>query len=79
MIDLTERLCEMAHETFGIDMQEMRDGTSFEELGVDSLALIEFTIDIQREFDVLIDDGELKAHLTIADTAELLASRGLAA
>ncbi|MGI9100235.1 MAG: acyl carrier protein [Solirubrobacteraceae bacterium] len=79
MTELQERLQTMANETFGVDVQAMRDGASYEEMGVDSLMLIEFAIDMQREFDMPMEDGELKAKFTIAETAELLTSKGAAA
>jgi len=79
MTQLEERLQVMANETFGMDIQAMRDGASFVELGIDSLALIEFTLDLQREFDVPMDEGEVRADFTIASTAELLAGKGAAA
>jgi acyl carrier protein len=78
MTELQERLYKMAHDTFGADSQAMRDGASFEELDIDSLALIEFTIDIQREFEVPIVEGQLKSDFTVADLAELLSSMGVA-
>jgi acyl carrier protein len=79
MTQLEERLQVMANETFGMDIEAMRDGKSFVELGIDSLALIEFTLDLQREFDVPMDEGEVRADFTIASTAELLAAKGAAA
>jgi acyl carrier protein len=79
MTQLEERLQTMANETFGLDVQAMREGKSFVELGVDSLALIEFTLDLQREFEVPMSEGEVRADFTIASTAELLAGKGAAA
>ncbi len=79
MTELQERIQTIANDTFGVDKQAMRDGASFEEMGVDSLMLIEFGIDMQREFDVPIAEGDLKPKFTIAETAELLVSKGAAA
>jgi acyl carrier protein len=79
MTELEDRLQVMANTTFGVDIAAMQGDATFAEFGVDSLALIEFSIDMQREFNVPLEDGEVTSTFTIATTAELLESKGVAA
>jgi acyl carrier protein len=71
-------LVEVSRDSFGVPVDELAGGATFEMVGLDSLALIEFTLVLQREFGVPMKDDDLTADQTIDDVATLLASKGAA-
>jgi acyl carrier protein len=76
MTPLQEKITELLVTHLGVDAEGIRPETAYRDLRLDSLALIEFTMIIQRELGVLLDDDALQADSTIADTAELIESKG---
>jgi acyl carrier protein len=49
--------------------------TEFEQLGVDSLVLVELALVLRREFGVLVTDEELVSSRTLGAAADLVTSR----
>jgi acyl carrier protein len=58
--------------SFGVAAKEVREGVTFAALDVDSLALVEFALMVQKEFGVEIDEDELTAELTVRDVVILI-------
>ena len=57
----------------GINAQEISDEASYkEDLGLDSLSIIEIAVDVECRFRVKASDEELSAIRTVADTVRLL-------
>ncbi|HEX3782534.1 MAG TPA: acyl carrier protein [Pseudonocardiaceae bacterium] len=79
MVELKHRLCAILSENFGASAEELNDGARFEDLGLDSLALVEFSIVIRREFGVEVDEDELHPEQTLDDAAGLLVGKGVPA
>ncbi|MBV9023633.1 MAG: acyl carrier protein [Streptomycetaceae bacterium] len=46
--------------------------TTFAELDIDSLTMVEISIRIERDLGVTVDDNELQPDLTLGGTAELI-------
>lgn len=44
-------------------------------LGIDSLAAVELSLELETEFDVRIEDDELAKLVTVADIVKLLESK----
>ncbi|WP_089099012.1 acyl carrier protein [Streptomyces hyaluromycini] len=64
----------------GVDQQTNLDDeraadTSLVDLGYDSLAVLELTSRIEREYDIAIPDGDLAHTLTPREAATYVASR----
>lgn len=55
--------------------QAITPATTFEELGIDSLVLIEFAVALQRKFGVQVTDEEIAAVESFAATADLVATK----
>jgi len=49
--------------------------STFAQLDVDSLTLVEISIRIERDLGVHIDDNELQEDLTLAETTKLIDSK----
>ncbi|MET8671345.1 acyl carrier protein [Streptomyces sp. CAI-21] len=52
-----------------------RPETSYEDLDVDSLTMVEISIHIERHLGVTVEDSELVPGLTLGATAELIEAR----
>ena len=79
MSALIEQLMALLTTKVGVYEDDLRPDATFDELDLDSLVLIEFALIIKKEFGVQLADGELTPGLTVAQTAELLATKGVAA
>lgn len=58
----------------GEDMIKMEANLK-DDLGIDSLAAVELSLELETEFDVRIEDEELAKLVTVADIVSLLESK----
>ncbi len=72
-----EKVVKLLAEQFGADESTLTMKTSFEEdLGADSLDIVELTMMIEEEFDLgEIEDEDLEGLKTIGDVVELINSK----
>jgi len=75
---LEERVTEIIMEQLGVSREEVRPEASFiDDLGADSLDIVELVMAMEEEFDIEIPDEEAEKIQTIADaTAYLKAQIG---
>ena len=66
-----ERLQQLFIAHFDYNIEELTATTTLENLGLDSLDIIEFKFDIENEFGIIIPDREFKV-TTIQDMVEAL-------
>ena len=78
MSELTEQLMTLLTTKVGVLEDDLRPDATYDELDIDSLVLIEFALIIKKEFGVTLVEGELTPDFTVAQTAQLLAARGVA-
>lgn len=71
-----EKVAELIAEQFGVEADTLAMDTSFEEnLGADSLDIVELTMMIEEEFDLgEIEDSSLEGLKTIGDLVELISA-----
>ncbi|MEU5208923.1 acyl carrier protein [Streptomyces sp. NPDC020742] len=62
-------LCAALTETFGVEQHDLRPDATFEELDVDSLALLEFALVMGERLGVSSKDAELRPTMTLAEAA----------
>jgi acyl carrier protein len=67
-------LRETMQEKFGLTAAEITPDTVLENLDLDSLALIELALALQKSFDVAIPTSEIAPSNTVGELADLLAS-----
>lgn len=69
-----EKLCQLLAETFGVGPDTITPETSFQEdLGADSLDLVELMMTLEEEFDVGEIDEETAARIkTVGDVIDLI-------
>ncbi|MCX7904032.1 MAG: acyl carrier protein [Caloramator sp.] len=58
MIMVFERLRDIISENMGIEKEEITLETSFEDLGLDSLDLVELVMNVEDEFGIEIEEGQ---------------------
>lgn len=69
---MKEKIIEILADHLGMDIEEITETTTFEDLGADSLDIVEIMMEFEDEFDVKIEVE--KAGKTVADLATYIAS-----
>lgn len=63
-------------ESLNIDGGDIKlESNLKDDLGIDSLAAVELSLDLETEFDVEISDEELAALVTVNDIVKLIESK----
>lgn len=65
-------ICAALSETFGVEPAELRPEATFEELEVDSLALLEFAIVMSERLGVSGGDADLRPSMTLGEAATIV-------
>jgi acyl carrier protein len=64
-------------EQLGVDPEKVKDGASFiDDLGADSLDIVELVMAMEEEFDLEIPDEDAEKLKTVNDVVTYLASKG---
>lgn len=79
MSAIQEQLTGLLVTHLGVPAGKIEPEVSYQDLGLDSLALIEFTMVVNRELGTELGDDQLLAETTIAETVELIESQGVRA
>lgn len=66
---------ELISSQLEIEQDKINDDTTFDELGADSLDLIDVIADIEKEYEIEIAQGELESIKTVGDIEKLLCDR----
>lgn len=68
-----EELRELIADIIDVELAEVGDDTRFvEELEVDSLLVMEITVQLEKRYGIKLTDGELKSLTTLSATHGLL-------
>ncbi|PYT06034.1 MAG: acyl carrier protein [Acidobacteria bacterium] len=71
--DLEARVRQVLTKSVGVPPEKITlDAKLVDDLGLDSVDLVELTIAAEREFDITISDEGMKESLTVADVANLV-------
>ena len=71
-----EKLAALLSEQFGVDVDSITMDTSFEDLGADSLDIVEMTMAVEEEFGLEdMDEDDLSGISTVADLVRYLKSK----
>lgn len=59
-----------------IESENVTDDTKLgDDLEIGSLQAVSLAMDLEDDFDILVDDAELRAFVTVGDVLELIASK----
>ena len=67
-----EKIRSLLSEQLGFDEEMITESTSFEDLGADSLDLVELMMSIEEEFSISADEEELTDIKTVGDVVKLI-------
>ena len=71
-----EKLAALLSEQFGVDVDSITMDTSFEDLGADSLDIVEMTMAVEEELGLEdMDEEDLSGISTVADLVRYLKSK----
>jgi acyl carrier protein len=75
-MDISARVYRIIVEKLGVDESEITPEASFvNDLGADSLDVVEMVMDFEKEFGVEIPDNEAEKIITVGDAVSYLGSR----
>ncbi len=66
-------------DTFGVEADQVATDATFEELGLDSLDVVELTLVLEEETGVKLEDEELEDVRTVGDAIAKVEARSLSA
>ncbi|MFD3869493.1 acyl carrier protein [Streptomyces sp. NPDC058623] len=75
MNDITPRVIQVMSARSGMPTAELGTETELTALDLDSLSLMEIGFDLEREFDVPLDDGRVAAANTLGDLVAAVEDR----
>ncbi|MFI0816211.1 acyl carrier protein [Streptomyces sp. NPDC021098] len=73
---IEERVTGILSGQFKLKKEIITPEATFQNLSFDSLVLIELSLVLEKEFQVVIEDGDLTDQLTVRELAELLTDKG---
>ncbi|NGO74109.1 acyl carrier protein [Streptomyces sp. YC504] len=79
MSTVISQLTAMLTERLGIEPSKVQSDATFEQLDLDSLAVVELTEMLQDEFQVTLSDDDITHTNSLSDVIALLHSRGVLA
>lgn len=71
-----ERVSALLVDKFGVPEEDIKAEASFEDLDLDSLDLVEFSLACEEELGVRIEDEEAENLQTLGEAVTLLESKG---
>ncbi len=75
-MSLRDRVCELVVEQLGVSREEAVPEAAFiDDLGADSLDLVEFVMQLEERFDIKIPDDDAEKIQTIADAISYIQER----
>ncbi len=70
-----EKLKEIIVDQLGVDADSITADTSLEDLGADSLDLVELVMTLEDEFNIQIEDDAMDSLKTVGDVLDYIASK----
>ncbi len=75
MADIQERITKIIVDRLGVDEEEVKLESSFkEDLGADSLDVVELVMELEDEFDMEISDEDAEKIATVGDVVTYINS-----
>ena len=75
-VDISDRVKELVVEQLGVDAEEVTEEASFvDDLGADSLDIVELVMAFEEEFDLEIPDEDAEKIQTVGNAIEYIKSK----
>ncbi|MBC7327447.1 acyl carrier protein [bacterium] len=75
MTDIAERVRNIVAERLNVNPEEVTLETTFEDLGADSLDVMDLIMELEQEFDIEIPDEDAEKIRTIEDVINYIQTR----
>ena len=76
MADNSEKVKDIIEKELGVERDKLTDGASFiDDLGADSLDIVELVMEFEKEFEIDIPDEEAEKLRTVGDAVTYLNSK----
>lgn len=76
MNSIKEKIIRIIKETLSVEESEITSATIFtDDLGADSLDMVELVVEVEREFGISIPDDYIRKILTVADLENYISGR----
>ncbi len=70
--EIFDKITEIAADVLGVDVADISDETTFDDLDADSLERLQLVTAIEDEFDLEIDDETLLSLNSVADAVDAI-------
>lgn len=70
--EIFDKIAEVVADVLGVDVAEISDETTFDDLDADSLERLQMVTAIEDEFDLEIDDETLLSLNSVADAVDAI-------
>ncbi|QNP68958.1 acyl carrier protein [Streptomyces roseirectus] len=77
MSDVYHRMVRLLQTGFGLEPDEISPDQTFDDLELDSLAMVELSLAAQEEFGVPVDDEDISPQDTVSRAAEVIEAKGV--
>ncbi|MBM7556592.1 acyl carrier protein [Halanaerobacter jeridensis] len=71
-MDVAEKVKEIIAEELALDLEEVTEDATFDDLGADSLDIVEVVMAFEDEFDVAIPDEDAEEIGTVQDAIDYI-------
>ncbi|MGM0369140.1 MAG: acyl carrier protein [Bacillota bacterium] len=71
-MDVAEKVKEIIAEELALDLEEVTEDATFDDLGADSLDIVEVVMAFEDEFDVAIPDEDAEDIGTVQDAIDYI-------
>ena len=76
MADIAKRVKKVVAEQLGVELEKVTEEASFtEDLGADSLDIVELAMALEEEFEIEIPDEDAQAIKTVGDAIEYIKNK----
>lgn len=72
--EITEKVAEIASDVLGVNIEDVTEETTFDDLDADSLDRLQLVTAMEDEFGLEIDDDKLLAINSVADAVDAIES-----
>lgn len=74
-MDELQKIMAILSQQVNLEEYLIKPATKFDDLGMDSLLLMEFMIAVEEEFDIDIEDWEISTMQNVGDVADLVSQK----
>jgi acyl carrier protein len=76
-MEIAQKVKEIISQQLDVDMEQIQEASSFiDDLGADSLAIVELVLALEENFDIDIPDEDTEKIQTVGDAVNYIRERG---